>query len=80
MSEIEFKSQIEQIEATLQKDKALLGTTLSRIFDAEAKIQKLKADLKEKRSAKMADWESPQFATARLSICAASRQPQPLAG
>jgi vacuolar-type H+-ATPase subunit I/STV1 len=72
MYQIECQREIKQIQETLQKDKNLLGTTLSRIFDSEARIQKLQAKLKEKQSAKMADWKNPEFDAARLSICAAS--------
>ena len=73
MDQIERQREIKQIQETLQKDKILLGATLSRIFDSEAKIQKMQAKLKEKKTAKMADWKNPKFDAARLSICSASR-------
>ena len=72
MYQIECRREIKQIQETLQKDRNLLSTTLSRIFDSEARIQKIQAKLKEKQSAKMADWENPEFDAARLSIGAAS--------
>jgi hypothetical protein len=74
MYQIECQREIKQIQETLQKDRNLLSTTLSRIFDSEARIQKIQAKLKEKQSAKTADWKNPEFETARLSICAASRR------
>jgi len=73
MNQSECLSEIKKIQENLQKDRTLLATTLSRIFDAEARIQKLRAYLKEKRSAKIADWNNPEFAAARLSICSTSR-------
>jgi hypothetical protein len=72
MCQIECQREIKQIQETLPKDKILLSTTLSRIFESEAKIRKLHAKLGEKHSAKMADWESPEFDAARLSIRADS--------
>jgi hypothetical protein len=72
MYQIECQREIKQIQETLQKDKNLLSTTLSRIFDSEARIQRIQTKLKEKQSAKMADWKNPEFDAARLSICSAS--------
>jgi hypothetical protein len=72
MYQIECQREIKQIQETLQKDKNLLSTTLSRIFDSEARIQKIQAKLKEKQSAKMGDWKNPKFDAACLSICSAS--------
>lgn len=72
MYQIECQREIKQIQETLRKDKVLLGTTLSRIFASEARIQKIQAKLKEKQSAKLADWKNPEFAAARLSLSAAS--------
>jgi hypothetical protein len=78
MNQIECQRKIKQIQETLQRDKNMLSTTLSRIFNSEARIQKIKANLKENQPAKMADWKNPKFATARLSICSVSSHLPPL--
>jgi len=72
MYQSECQREIKQIQKILQKDRDLLSTTLSRIFDSEARIQKIQAKLKEKQSAKIADWRNPEFDAARLSICSTS--------
>jgi len=72
MFQIECQREIKQIQETLHKDRNMLSTTLSRIFDSEAKIQQIQAKLNEKPSARMADWKNPEFAGARRSLCAAS--------
>ena len=74
MDQIEFKREIMQLQESLQKDKNLPGSTLSRIFDSEARIQKIKANLKENQSARIADWKNPKFDAARLSICSTLRR------
>jgi len=72
MNQSECLSEIKKIQENLQKDRTLLATTLSRIFDSEARIQKIQAELKAKQSIKLADWKNPEFDSARLSFCSAS--------